>query len=144
MKNMATKLIGDVLIAVHTSSPPNEEEWQAYLKLVHHAGSTKGGDMSRIRSLVVTDGGGPNAAQRKELTEVLQKLRGWKDSPGAVVSASPVVRGIVTVLNWFNMSIKTFSPDRMEDAFQWLHISEDEAPRIMLEIRAMRSSLGPR
>jgi hypothetical protein len=144
MKNMAISLVGDVVIAVHTANPPSDDEWQAYLKMILQAGKAQGGDMSKIRSLVVTEGGGPNAAQRRELTDALQKMSRWKDTPAAVVSTSPVVRGIVTVLSWFNLNIKPFSPDKIEDAFQSLHLSPSETPKIVTTIKAMRASLGLR
>src|SRR5262249_27181347 len=90
--DMVDPVRGDLFVVVHRAKPPTDEEWTDYLE------SWRPLDMGNMRTLVFTDGGGPNPAQRKAATEAL----GGKSSLTAVVSSSPLIRGIVTALGWFN------------------------------------------
>lgn len=143
MRNIAWKLVGDTMIAVHTSRPFSDAEGLAYIDDMVAAANARGGDLSMLRNLVVTEGGGPNTAQRKLASERLQKLKNWNKATSAVVSSATSVRGIVTVLHWFNMNIKAFPPQRIEEAFTFLGIGKEEAEQILAELPRLKAQLSP-
>jgi hypothetical protein len=133
MPTMVHDRSADLFVVIHPNRPPADNEWLAYLR------SWSGHDMSRMRTLVFTDGGGPSAAQRKLATEAL----GGKASLTAVVSSSPMVRGVVTALSWFNPKIKAFSPDEAHHAFEYLRIAtSEEIARTWILVERLRAKLG--
>jgi hypothetical protein len=133
MANMVYEVIGDLYLVVHRARPPSDEEWMDYLR------SWKPHDMSRMRTLVFTDGGGPDAAQRKAANDAL----GGKASLTAVVSPSYVVRGVVTALSWFNPKIRAFGPDEAERAFAHVGMrSEQDIARTWARAQKLRVKLG--
>jgi hypothetical protein len=143
MPNIAWKLVGDTLVAVHNTRSFTDAEGLAYIEEMVEAANARGGDLSTIRNLVFTEGGGPNAAQRKIASERLQKLKNWNKATSAVVSNATSVRGIVTVLHWFNMNIKGFPPHRIDEAFAFLGIGKEEAEQILAELPKLKAQLGP-
>src|SRR5580700_8017852 len=101
MANMAFTVLpevteGGLMIVVHSHKAPSDREWDSYFaELVKH-------DPERLRSLVFTDGGALNTAQRKQVNDFLQ----GRSSPCAVVTGNTIVRGVVTALGWFNPKIR--------------------------------------
>jgi hypothetical protein len=83
------------LVLLHSSLPPDVAEWQDYVRTMSRA---LGGTSGMVHAFVATDGGGPDAAQRRELAEVL------KQGPGVslthVFTTDAFVRGIVTAFHW--------------------------------------------
>jgi hypothetical protein len=130
--NMVLDTYDDLIIAVHTSDSPNEPEWDNYLSVV------KRSDPAKTRTIVFTDGGAPNSAQREALNKILNGV----SSPGAIVSANRLVRGVVTTLSWFNPKIKAFSPERTEEAFSYLGLKSADVPRVWIIVRNLREKLG--
>jgi hypothetical protein len=132
MPNMVLQLVnisgGEVMLAAHTSKPPTDVEWDGYLALL------RGRDVEKMRSLVFTDGGAPNTAQRGQLNDALK----GKTSIGAVVSSSALVRGVVTALRWFNPKIKAFAPTDTAQALTYLSI---KSPRDIAIIRTSMADL---
>src|SRR5690242_440559 len=82
-----------IVICAHAASAPTDAEWRAYLKLCEN-------NMAALRGFfVLTDGGGPTVAQRRWIGEL---WLGKRPPPTVVISESPVVRGIIAALRWFN------------------------------------------
>jgi hypothetical protein len=122
---------GGLLLLAHTDRPPNDAEWEQYIaELAKH-------DPRQLRSLTFTDGGGPSAAQRKQVNDYLA----GQASPCAVVTSSSMVRGLVSALGWFNAQIKTYSPRDLDAALKHLAVTADEAPRVRREIQLLRTRL---
>lgn len=133
MPSMVYEISGELFVVVHPDRPPTDDDWTAYIRSWHPL------DMGRMRTLVFTDGGGPNAAQRKLAN---QALRG-RSSLTAVVSSSPMVRGIVTALSWFNPKIKAFSPEEALEAFYYLGMrAPEEVARTWGLVDRVRARLG--
>lgn len=135
------RLVENVVVVVHTSLPPSNDEWNNYIQTVVAAGRGHGGDLMRCRQLVMTDGGGPNSAQRAAAQKTAAQVNG-EAMPVAVVSSSTLVRGIVTAFNWFNMNMKVFSPVEVRAAFDFLRISEGTGDAIWDALDAIQDELG--
>jgi hypothetical protein len=87
------------LVLLHSAEQPSAQEWSAYVQGVEAAlPSAKG----TLHIFVATDGGAPNAAQRKQLAEAFDRSA----SPGLthVFSTSAFVRGVVTAFSWMTRS----------------------------------------
>ncbi|AKF03261.1 hypothetical protein DB32_000410 [Sandaracinus amylolyticus] len=141
MKNAAFRLVRGIGIAIHNATNPNKEEWDAYLAM-SDATLRAGGDLSRFKQLVFTDGGGPNAAQRKAALDLGRPFGSWSDVKVAVVSSSMGVRGIVTAFNWLGASLRSFSPSQLDDAFAYLGVSPDAALAICDAVDALSASVS--
>lgn len=139
MKNMVfsfTALDSGILLSlvIHTANPPSEHEWNAYMAAVREIEK----DLSKVRTLVFTDGGGPNSAQRKAINDFLK----GRETPVVLVSSSQLIRGITTALSWFNKLVHSVPPERVSEAFRILGVQPREQQRAWEEIVKMRSVLG--
>lgn len=131
MPSCATIFDG-VFIGVYDAEPPTDREWQLALDLVRER-------VSEIRcGLIVTDGGGPNAQQRKALDEQLKHQRG---TPRAVVTSSAIARGIVTATSWLGHRLKAFSPDELSLAFEFLEVPHERRAALMAQVQKLRDEL---
>lgn len=131
---MVWRVIDQILVLVHTNTPPSEAEFNAYVNFC----KTKL-PPSCNQCMVVTPGPGPNAKQRERVNEFL-KTHPMKV---AVVTDSTLVRGITTALSWFNSETKAFTNARMGDALGHLGVPQGErAARILMEIRKIQTALA--
>lgn len=142
MRNATVRLIENTIVVVHTAAPPSMEEWSTYIDTVLDGGRAFGGDLTRCRQLVITDGGGPNSMQRAQAQKAAAQMNGAL-MPVAVVSASTFVRGIVTAFNWFNMNLRAFSPSEVKAAFAFLELDPQVVRSIWVELASMQAELGP-
>jgi hypothetical protein len=136
-KNMVFAWVGNVLIAVHGTDAPSEEEWRPYC-----ASLKASRDLARVRTLAVTHSGAPTAAQRREMNDLL----GGRPGLGAVLSTSAMVRGVVTAFSWFNPQIKAFSPAEQNEAFKHLKLTPPEITEVTRTISRLEAELrsGPK
>jgi hypothetical protein len=137
MVNMAFSVLpnvtdGGLHICVHSRGAPSEQEWDVYF------GDLVTRDPERLRTLVFTDGGALSAVQRKQVNDFLQ----GRTSRAAVLTKSPIVRGVVSALSWFNPKIKTFSPGNMDDAMRHLGIPASDFPQVRGELKILRQRFG--
>lgn len=136
MRTMAFGSIGNLVIAVHGTAPPNDPEWDEYMVVLKEAARI--GGVERARSLVITEGGAPNSAQRKKVNELLSGRAGLC----AVISDSAIVRGVVTALNWYNPMIKAYSPAQMEQAMHYLKVSGKQAQEALAMVGKLKADLA--
>lgn len=115
---------------------PQADEWQAYTKDVFELGSTLPG--KQIAILVVTDGGGPSTVQRTDFVEAMGEVK----VRTAVLSCSTLVRGIVTVFNWFNVQNKVFAPKDVIGAFEFAQIPTVGRGAVWSTVESMAKLLG--
>lgn len=126
---------GSHIVLVNGPAPPADDEWKAYVR-----------DVERwlpdlVGTLIVTDGGGPTSAQRRELKEVFAH-HGRASVRTAVLSSSLMARGIVNALNLFNPGIRVFRPDAVTDALAYIGAALD-GPALLAEIEWLRGRLRP-
>jgi hypothetical protein len=137
MPNATAKLCGRVGVALNNAVSPGVEEWDAYLAMASEGMKAAGG-VARFKQLIVTDGGGPNAAQRKAVMELASRYGDPAAMKIAVVSNSVGVRGIVTAFNWLGAPLRAFSPTQLGEAFAYLNVPDDA----VLELCRVISELG--
>lgn len=119
------------VLLVHGSDPPGDAEWQEYVEALRDLERRKG-----VGVVVLTDGVGPNALQRKMITEFSMR--------SAVVTSSRVARGMVTALGWIGVAIKAFAPEQFVDALAALDVPEASYTSMMQKAAAMRLRLAGR
>jgi len=134
MDHMGYKIVGTLHIIVCSEKDPTVPDWTAYANALQTE-VKRGVDVAEFRTLVFSDGGGPNAAMRKTISDLLQ----GKPSPIAIVSGSAMMRGVVTALRWFNPSCRAYSPNEVGQALDFLqvpHLKFDAIKHAALEMQA--------
>lgn len=137
MKSMVFKIVGNVHIVINGTTEPHDEDWRLYMNAVRSE-EQKMTDFAKMRTLVFSGGGGPNAKQRKEINEFL----GGRATPVAIVTSSTIMRGIVTALQWFNPLARAFSPDNVVAAMQFLGTSNSDTNLVWSEAKKLQRSVG--
>ena len=132
---MAFRELDGVLVAVHSANAPSDEEWAEYLAFCMRLPSTC------WRTLAVTEGGGPNAKQRRRMQE--EYLRNHRMRV-AVVTDAFVVRGIVTALSWFNKETRWFPSLGLRDALGYLEIRSTAAEGVLDGVARMKEEVSGR
>lgn len=134
-KTMLFRNVGNVLLAVHTASSPDDQEWEAYVQFGKKLPATC------RRTLVISKGGGPNAKQRKYAND---EFLNHVTLTVAVVNDSAMVRGIVTAMGWFNSLIKPFpnTDAGIKDALAYLKVEGKDAALVLAEITKMKQELA--
>jgi hypothetical protein len=92
-----------IVVLLHGRQKPEAERWAMYLHMLRNSYRP---DLGPLTVFVVTDGGGPDAGQRKALSTMFHD--GAADTH--VFSTDVVVRGIVTALHWLGSSIVAHHP----------------------------------
>jgi hypothetical protein len=134
----------DVLYSVQSRATPSDAEWEGYLA---HCTEFLDGqpDVSKMAVLVVSDGGGPDARQRKALIERFQARLGGPDHwpRTAVVTGSIVARGIVTAICWFRKDMDCFGPQNVDDLFAFLRIPRTERTQVARDLERLAPRTPP-
>jgi hypothetical protein len=121
--NLVTRSIASLLVLRENAETPSDPEWDDCLRQL----KTMGPDFSKVKVLVVTEGGGPTPAQRSRLSAVT----GGKTLRSAVVTESVRVRFIVSSVALFMPAIASFGVDEINRAYE--HLRLDLQQRVMLE-----------
>jgi len=112
------------VVALHGRRKPESERWRNYVDVLRRSYRP---ELGQITIFVVTDGGGPDAAQRKELTAL--------DQHGAalthVFATDLVTRGIVTALHWLGISIVAHHPSELHAVCKKSGHSTESILRVM-------------
>jgi hypothetical protein len=143
MKTMVLRQVSagenDLLMFLHGTRNPTRDEWSDAMALMTRYATT--GDFRRLRVLVVSDGGGPDTAQRGQLQDFFKAKNHSLQS--SVITASVLTRGIVAAVSWFNPNIKAFSPRHFADALAHLGQPRSAMPRLLREFSQMERELSP-
>lgn len=131
---MVHRFLNDVFVLVHGRRSPFDTEWDLYLsELRQHADR-----LDCVKTLVMTDGGGPDGAQRQRLNNI---LRG-RPTLAAVITSSFVARAVVGTLAAFNPRIRAFSPSDVGFALAYLHVPTDDYSVILRTSSEMRRTIA--
>jgi hypothetical protein len=130
---MAYARSGDHVVVVHADVAPSDAEWDLYV-----ADGIRW--MPELRGfLVVSDGGGPNSRQRRQMERSLAVVR---DQPRiALVSSSLLGRGIGVAVSLFNANLRAFRPDDLTSALEYLRVSPFARPAVLAELERLRHEL---
>lgn len=118
-------------IVVVGPSTPDDADWDLLVAAMRRE--------RHQRTLVVSAGGGPSAAQRKAILDA----SGGKGLPAAIITDSVVVRGIATAIAWFVPNVRAYAPGELQAALDHLQITTpaDAVQRIIDELkREMREA----
>lgn len=131
-KNMVFVFSGNLAIFVCNEGGPSDKDFDEFLRAFQKQ------DISKLRSLTVTRGGGPSTAQRKALNDALK----GQQLPAAVVSSAAMVRGLVTALSWFNAKIRSFTPDQLDEALEYLEVPSLSWGQVRSAIMKLEGEIG--
>jgi hypothetical protein len=134
----------DVGIWLHTACDPPQDEWDDACRTVANMVERANGDISRYRTFVASDGGAPNARQRKQMNRDI--LRGYPVKTAlvtTVLATSAVKRGIVTALQWLNPQFGFFRPAEILLALDRIDVAPARFHSIWTVLQSMQESLGP-
>lgn len=107
-----------VTLWLHTDLNPTAERWDAAIAAIHAHCAVHG---SVLPGVVFTDGGAPNAAQRK----TLQAIGKNRMSVMTTKLANPVLKGIVTAIRWAYPAIAFFDPKDVRQALGHVGLGDD-------------------
>lgn len=132
-RTMVTRVIGQLVVLRENNETPLDAEWDAFLKLL----ADNRDRFEQMKILVVTDGGGPDYAQRKRLDNTLL----GKPVRVAVVTDSAKSRFIASAISLINKQHMGFSMKEMSQAYAHLGMTVAECREAELAIQQMNALL---
>jgi hypothetical protein len=130
-----------VSIWLHTTANPTSSSWSEGVERVAELKRQLGGDVSKILTLAISDGGAPNAMQRGQLfTEVLEG-----QSKAAAISgqlSNRLLRGIATAISWLSPNFRAFPPEQFDAALMHLGLQEYRA-KILKGLLEVQKNVAP-
>jgi hypothetical protein len=132
-RNLVSRIVGSVLVLCENQQTPSDAEWNHTLELLVQLQKTG----QNVKVLVITEGGGPNSQQRKQLERTL----GAEGVPVAVVSDSLKMRFISAGVALINPGHKGFTRAEVSDAYDHLKLTGSEARQAEMAVRQMLKEL---
>jgi hypothetical protein len=128
-----------IIVWLHTAADPSDEEWNQSMAAIQGLVTELDGNLSKIRTLAISDGGAPNTLQRAQFNKLIGV---GKAAAVTTVLMNPVKRGILTAVTWLNPNFRAYPPDRSHLAFEHLEITAHKA-KLMAEVEAACRRLSP-
>jgi cytosine/adenosine deaminase-related metal-dependent hydrolase len=119
-----------VFAVVQRGAPPTDTEWDSLIALFEQRSH------GVVRVLVEAQGAGPNAKQRKQLSEVGRTL----NYRAAILTDSVVVRSMITAMSWLGMPHQAFALGDHVAASDYLELSPQERALLLAELPGLRTS----
>lgn len=108
--------VGDLEVIVFGRNRPTQADWDAHCERIRSA-VAQGQISSRV--FVISDGGGPSAAQRKQYFELLHPSA--RPERIAVCSSSVFLRGAMAAVARLSLpGLRSFRFDELYQAWSWL------------------------
>lgn len=133
-RSFVARAVRGVVIYVHTAQAPTDEEWDNVLD--HYRDAS---EFSQMRTLVRTQGGAPNPAQRARLNIAL----GGKKVRIAVLTASTLARAAGIAVSWFNPNVRIYGPDDVEKGLDHLQVAPEDRAEIKRTLLELEKELAP-
>ena len=132
--SLAVRTVGQMILLRENGSTPVDADWDGFLDILIKNRE----NFQNLKCLVVTDGGGPNAAQRKRLETALagRPLR------VAVVTDSPKARFIAAMITFLNRDHRGFSKQEIGEAYVHLGMSKAEQSQATEVLRELEPLVG--
>jgi hypothetical protein len=122
--------IEDYLVIAQTKMTPSRKEWSDLLDCMRR--------MNYRGALVHTEGGSPNALQRKQLRDTV----GNSEIYTAILTDSPIVRAAMTALNLFVKSpMRGFTPNDIEEALSYMQVPSRLRPDFQTTLATLKQQL---
>ncbi len=93
--------VGSSFVVAHGKHDPSDHEWSQFVSEL----SSSAGEVRRL--IVYSGGASINSRQREQVVKIFRDAR----LRGIVLTDSAIVRGAVTAIAWFGVSIAAFKPD---------------------------------
>ena len=122
---------GQVHLAIQRGESVSDAVWNEWLA------SLQQDPDGRLRLLVESHGGGPNAKQRKQFVDA---MRG-RDLRIAVLTDSPISRGMVTAVSWLGQPLRSFRVAQLAEAIAWLDLTPSEGEQLRVELAKLRRQM---
>ena len=119
------------MVVVHSEQPPSDADWNTSLDEFASKPLV-------TRVLVYTAGGVPNTQQRVRLTAELTS----RNALIAVLTESALGRAVGIALRIFRPEIRTFGPDELAQAFDYLAATPSERDELTGVLDDLKSRLG--
>jgi hypothetical protein len=123
--------VGDYVLFAHSAASPSDAEWSDCIALLASV------VLDRVRVLVWTDGGAPNAAQRAALDAAWAS----KHPLTAVLTPSTLRRIVGAAATRANPGVRFFSPEQHESAFDHLRTEYSDRERLLDRLTLLRAEL---
>ena len=137
MERMSFKILGTLHVIVVGEQSPTADDWKKYVEALV-AEEKRGIDVTQMRTLVFSDGGGPDSGQRA----VVKNLLNGRATPLAIVTGNAFMRGLVTALSWFNPKARAFAPNDVGAALDFLQVPVLKFDSIKQTAQELQKSLG--
>lgn len=135
MTNVLFKIMmGKWLLCVYGKQDATDDDVAEIIKVMRTL------DLKQVRMLAYTMGGTLSTRHRKEINTVVD----GKFPPLAVLIGSPMARGVITALSWFNRNVKAFAPDEEIDAFVYLGVPQELYPHCSQELHRLIDEMESR
>jgi hypothetical protein len=116
----------DVALWLHTAHDPSREHWDLAMHAVLEHMKQNNVPVSRLRNLVLSDGGAPNVRQRLQLHRELWRGQSSKISVVTTALSNPLKRGVATALSWLNPACGFFAPSQIRQALLHVDLAREE------------------
>ena len=135
MTTMLFERIGDVIVLVHNSKHPSEDEWSRYVNAVDICQRSP----QQLRGVLVTSlGGAPNTGQRKAIVTAA----GPQLFVTCVCTDSMVARGVITAINWlYAARVHALPFHAIDPALEILKVPLDERPALKALAQRLQAEL---
>ena len=122
---------GSVMVVQQGAEPATDSEWRAFMADLGPK------DLSQLRVLILTTGGGPTADQRVELKHFMA----GRSVRTAVVSDSIKMRFIIATIALINREHHGFNNRELSKAYDFLALSPSEPTRTASVIKQLGERL---
>lgn len=123
-----------MLIVLQNELPPTNAEWKHFLNALLESRP----EYDHLKILIITDGGGPNAVQRKQLEQTL----GGRFVRVAVVSDSIKVRFVASMIALFHKDHRSFMKSEFLRACKHLGMTTREVQTTRQAIEIMTAQMS--
>jgi hypothetical protein len=131
-------VIDGMYVFVYPGEGVSDASWNRYIDHLQAFLRGRNNEIAGLRTLVFTDGGGPDVRQRGKLNDVLD----GRATPVAVVSGNFAVRAILAPMSWFNPEIKLFAPKDVLTALAFLKVPAADTGRVFSVLHELNHKLA--
>ncbi len=137
MKTLAYRAHGAFHVVVNGPAAITDREWNEYVADLRR-GMTAGVTTRDARTLILSGGAVPNAAQRKLIADLLD----GRSAKTAFVAVGLVTRTMATAFTWFNREFRVFEAEHIADALDFLGVPAERCFEVWGDVVDLCAELG--